>query len=149
MCRGRQGVVSLKLDHRPHDNSHRRQRFLERMELGEQNWLDACAGFVVWPETVTKRLDDMIGRHSDVRGAVLDHLRNGMKNSGDGAERRIGFLKAPDSVEVTKKFVCAVDEVNDHSRLPVSAISVQIRSHSCQGVEDLFVSLRVNSWIVS
>ena len=56
----------------------------------------------------------MIGCDAYVRRAVLDHLGDHMEHAGDSAERRIGFFEAPNAVEVTKQFVGAVDEVNDH-----------------------------------
>ena len=41
--RGGQRVVGLELDHRPHDDAHRRERLLERMELRPERGLDALA----------------------------------------------------------------------------------------------------------
>ena len=67
----RQRVVSLQLDHRPDDDSHCDERFFQRMELGPQRRLDAFARLVVPPQIVAKRLDDVIGGHTDVRRSLL------------------------------------------------------------------------------
>src|SRR5882762_2924711 len=84
------------------------------MKLGEQGSLNSCARFVAWPQTVAKRFDDVIGGYGDVRRIVFDHLRNHVEDAGHGAERRISFLEAANAVKVTKEFVGAVDEMNDH-----------------------------------
>ena len=80
--RGRsERIIGFELDHRPDDNTHRRQRLLERMELREQRGLDASAGLVVRPKPIAKRLDHMIGRDAKIRGAVLilNYLENGLQ----------------------------------------------------------------------
>ena len=64
--------------------------------------------------TVAEGFDYMIGGDTNMGGAVLDHFQDHAELAGDGPERRIGFSKTPDAVEVTKEFVGAVDEVNDH-----------------------------------
>src|SRR5206468_9119090 len=81
-----QGVVSFQLDHGPDHHSHCRERFLERVELREQRGLDALPGLVVGPEVVAERLDDVIGRHTDVSRSGLDHLQYRMQHAADGAE---------------------------------------------------------------
>src|SRR6267378_2275619 len=75
------------------------------MKLGEQGSLNSCARFVVWPHTVAKRFDDVIGGYGDVRRIVFDHLRNHVEDAGHGAERRISFLEAANAVKVTKEVV--------------------------------------------
>ena len=117
MRRGRQRIVGFDLDHRPHGHAHCNQRLFEWMELRAQNPLDAFAGLVLGPEIVAERFNDVIGRDSDVRRAVFEHLCHGMEHARHRAEWRIGFLEAPDAVEVTKQFVGAVNEVNDHKEL--------------------------------
>ena len=65
--RGRsERIISFELDHRPHDNAHRRERLLERMELREQRGLDACAGLVVRPKPIAKRLDHVVGGDAEI-----------------------------------------------------------------------------------
>src|SRR6266403_3472583 len=59
-------IISFELDHRPDDNTHSRERLLERMELREKRGLDAGAALVVRPKPIAKRLDHVIGSHSDV-----------------------------------------------------------------------------------
>ena len=78
---GRERVVRLELDHRPHDDAHRGQRLFERMELREQRRLDALAGLVARPEVVAERLDDVIGRDADVRRALLQHLQHRVQHA--------------------------------------------------------------------
>ena len=48
-----------------HDNTHRRRRLLERMELREQRGLDAGAGLVVRPKPIAKRL--VVGGDAEIR----------------------------------------------------------------------------------
>jgi hypothetical protein len=53
-----------------------------------------------------------------MRRAFLDHLQDGVKHAHNGAERSIFVLgKATEAIEVAEKFVCAVDEMNDHEAL--------------------------------
>jgi hypothetical protein len=86
------------------------------MKLRKECAFDPCARFVSGPETVAEGLYDVISCDPDVRRPVFDHLYNCTENSGHSAVGRIGFLEPPDSVEVTKEFVCAVDQVNNHRR---------------------------------
>src|SRR4029077_2375509 len=53
--RGRsERIIGFELDHRPDDNAHRHERFLERMELREQRALNAGASLVVRPKPIAK-----------------------------------------------------------------------------------------------
>src|SRR5437899_2181373 len=61
--RGGQGVVGLQLGHGPHRRAHGRNRLLQRVELRKERAVDAIAGLIARPETVTEGLDDVIGRH--------------------------------------------------------------------------------------
>jgi len=56
----------------------------------------------------------MISRDSDMRRFVLEQLHNSAQHAGHCTVRGIGFLEAPDAVEVTKEFVGAVDEMDNH-----------------------------------
>ena len=49
-----QRIIRFELDHRPHHNAHRRERFLERMELRQQRPLDPRAGLVTRPKPIPK-----------------------------------------------------------------------------------------------
>jgi hypothetical protein len=89
---GGQGVVRLQLDHRPHHDPHCRQCLLERMELREEGGLDTLAGLVARPELVAEGLDDVIGRDADVRGALLDHLEDGIEDAEHATEWRVVAL---------------------------------------------------------
>ena len=80
-----------------------------------QDCLDAVTGLVVWPQTVTERLDNVISRDPEVRRSTLEHLGNCTKHAPDRSVRGVRSLGAPDSIKVTKKLVCAVEQVNDHS----------------------------------
>ena len=84
------------------------------MNCERNDSLDAGAGLVVWPQTVAERLDHVIRGDSDMSCSILEHLRNRTEHARHRALRRIGFLEAPNPVEVTKEFVGAVDQVNDH-----------------------------------
>ena len=62
--RGRsERIIRFELDHRPHDNAHRRERLLESMELREQGALNAVAGLVTRPKPISKRLDHVVSGH--------------------------------------------------------------------------------------
>jgi hypothetical protein len=118
--RGCERIVGLQLDHRPDRDAHRGERLLERMELREEGGLDPIAGFVAGPELVSERLDDMIGRHADVRLSRLDHLQHGLQHADHGAERWIlALVEAAQPVEMAEQLIRTVDEVNDHARSSV------------------------------
>jgi hypothetical protein len=86
------------------------------VKLREQRGLDARGGLVAGPQSVAKRLDHVIGRHTDVRCSVLDHLEHRPKHANDGAERTIlALVEAAQPVEVAEQLVRAVDGVNDHA----------------------------------
>src|SRR5687768_9764511 len=88
------------------------------MELREQCWLDAVACLVTRPDTVAKRLDDVIGGNADVSCSLLDHLQQRLQHADHGAERPVLTLgKATQPVEVTEQLVRAVDKVHDHERI--------------------------------
>src|SRR3989449_551465 len=98
-------------------------RSLEWRELRAQGGLDAVPGLVAGPEPVAEGLDDVIGRHSDVGGALLDHLQDRVQHADDGAEALILVLgEATPAVELAEQLVGAVQEMNDH-RPPRSAIN--------------------------
>src|ERR1041385_6767764 len=92
----------------------RRKRVLERMKLREQRGLDAFAGLVTGPKSVTERLDDMVGRHANMGGALLDQPQHGMQHAGDRAIRRVLLLEPAQPVEVAEELVRPVDEVGYH-----------------------------------
>ena len=111
---GGQRIVGLELDHRPDRDAHRRERVLQRMELRQQRGLDPFAGLVACPQAVAERLDDMVGRHPEVRFAPLDHLQHGLQHADHRAERTVlSLVEAAQAVEVTEQLVRAVDEM-DH-----------------------------------
>src|SRR6185503_4678795 len=107
-------IVCLELNLGPHNHAHRDERFFEWSKLCLQCRFDACAGFVTRPQIVTKRFDDVVRGHTNMRRAVLEQLRHRRQHTRYGAERRISLLKAPYAVEVSKEFVCAVQQMNDH-----------------------------------
>jgi hypothetical protein len=119
--RGCQGVVRLELHHGPDGHSHGGERLFERVELREQRPLDALRRLVARPEAVSERLDDVIGRHADVRGSLLDHLQHGTEHAGRGGK---GPLLDPGdaakTVEVPEQLVRAVHEVYEHAQANAS-----------------------------
>src|SRR3712207_4627014 len=85
------------------------------MKLRPQHGFNTCARLVVGPQFVAKRLDDVIGRDTHVRGAFLNHLQYAIQHADDRAEGAIFvFRESPQAVEVAEQLVRAVDEVNDH-----------------------------------
>ena len=85
------------------------------MELSKQCWLDSFTGLVARPELVTKRLDDVIRCHANVRCSLFDHLQHTVEHAQHGAERLVfPFIESALPVEMTKEFVGAVDEMDDH-----------------------------------
>src|SRR5262245_48271145 len=59
----------------------------------------------------------MIGGHTEMSGALLDHLEHGIDHADDRAEGTISsFVEATRPVEVTEQLVGAVDQVDDHAR---------------------------------
>ncbi len=114
--RGRsERIIGFELDHRPDDNTHRRKRLLEGMELRVQRALDAGAGLVVRPKPIAKRLDYMVGGDADVRLPALDHLEDGLQHTYDSAVGAVfAFGEPAQAVEMTEEFVGSVDEIDDH-----------------------------------
>jgi hypothetical protein len=109
-CRRSERVVGLELHHRPHDYASRRENVFEQGELCQQVGLDAFAGFVVWPQSIAKRFDNVIGRDGDVRGAALHHAQNREENTSDrGDLPSIGIAGGRQRVVVPEQLVCAVD----------------------------------------
>jgi hypothetical protein len=51
------------------------------MELREKCGFDMGAGLVVRPQSITKRLDHVIGGDADVDVPVLDELENGLQDA--------------------------------------------------------------------
>src|SRR5207247_7481615 len=91
---------------------------LQRMELSEKRRLDALARLVIRPDTIAKRLDDVIGRDPDVSRSLLDHLQQSLQHADHGAERPVlSFVEATQAVEVPEELVGAVYEVDDHASL--------------------------------
>jgi hypothetical protein len=116
--RGCQGIVGFELDHRPHGDAHRGERFFQRVELGAQRGLDSCAGLVAGPQAIPERFDHVIGRDAEMSRTALDHLQHRLEHADDGAERTVyALIEAPQAVEMPKELVGAVDCVNDHAAL--------------------------------
>ena len=94
-ARRRERVVGLELDHRPHGDAERGERFFEQRKLRPQVRLDAVAGLVPGPEPVPERLDDVIGRHAHVRGAAVDHREDGREHAAHRADfAAVGIARA-------------------------------------------------------
>jgi hypothetical protein len=71
------------------------------VELREKCWLDAVAGLVAGPKTVAKRLDDVIGRNTDMTRSLLQHLEHGPQHAAHGAKRTVlALVEATQAVEL-------------------------------------------------
>ena len=93
--------------------------------MREKDRLDSLAGLVVGPKVVAERLDDVIGRNADVRGALLEHLQNGLQHADHRAEWAVlTLVEAAQPVKVPKQLVGAVYDVDDHAALCRSAEGV-------------------------
>jgi len=85
------------------------------MELREERALDSLRRLVAGPETVPEGLDDVVGRHTEVRRPLLDHFQHRMQHAGHGPERHIlTLVKAAPAVVVAEQLVRAVEEMNHH-----------------------------------
>lgn len=126
VCGRGEGVVRLEIDHGPHRHAHGGQGVLAGVKLCVQCRLDTLPRLVAAPELVAKRFDDVVRGDADVRRSPLHHLRDRMQHARDSAHVKIGALGSPQSVEVAKQLVRAVDEMNDHTdgRLLLSQLFV-------------------------
>ncbi len=112
---GGESIIRLELDHRPYGHPHGDEPVFQRLELRGEGGLDPLPRLVAGPERVAERFDDVIGRHADVRGPVLEHLEHGMEDANRRAEGRIiDFSGAPQAVEMAEQLVGAINQVNDH-----------------------------------
>ena len=84
--RGRQAVVGLLLDHRPHRDAEGAQAVFQERELRQQLGRHALAGLVPDPEVVAERLDDVIGGHAHVGGALFHHHQHGAEHAPGGGD---------------------------------------------------------------
>src|SRR2546421_4043117 len=113
--RGGERIVGFQLDHGPYRHSQRGERILERMKLREQRRLDPLTRLVARPKAITEGLDDVIGRHTEMRRPLLDHLQHGMQHAVYGAEGSIvAFVEAAQTIEVAEQLVRPVNQMNDH-----------------------------------
>ena len=112
---GGERIVGFQLDHGPYRHSQRGERILERMKLREQRRLDPVTCLVARPKSITEGLDDVIGRHAEMRRPLLDHLQHGMQHAVYGAEGSIvAFVEAAQTIEVAEQLVRPVNQMNDH-----------------------------------
>jgi hypothetical protein len=74
MCCRSECVVGFEFNHRPNGHAHRHQRLFQWVKLRAQYPFDAGSGFVVGPQTIAKRFDDVISCDADMRSAVLNHF---------------------------------------------------------------------------
>src|SRR5262249_45603011 len=89
---------------------------LERLELTQEQRVDALAGLVAGPEVVAKGFDDVIRRHPEMRGAALEHAEHRGHDATDGAQLlRCGALeRGRGREEVAEQLVGAVDQMDVH-----------------------------------
>jgi hypothetical protein len=75
-----------------------------------------------------------------MRCSVAEHLSNCTQYTGDRPEWWVGLTKTTDSVKVTEKLVCAINQLNDHDP-QITQISqiMQIRQMNCRSSAWLYV----------
>src|SRR6476660_6218378 len=66
-------IICLELHHRPDYDAGRGECVFEQRELRQKLGLDARTGLLARPQSVSERLDDVIGGDGDMRCATLDH----------------------------------------------------------------------------
>ena len=107
-------VVGLVLDHGPGGDTHRHQRVLEDRGLVQELRRHALARLVARPQVVAEALDDVVRRHADVGGALLQELQRRGEHT-DGGPVRPGILVPGGLPEVLpEQLVGAVDQVDLH-----------------------------------
>jgi hypothetical protein len=101
--------------------------FFEWVELSEKRGLDPIACFVTRPETVSKRLDDVIGRNADVYGAAFDHFEQRVEHAYDSTIGSIlALVEAAQTVEVPEQLVGSIHDVNDHIRCTADSVAAPL-----------------------
>src|SRR6187402_2469608 len=76
----------------------------------------------------------MVGRHSEMGRAFLEHAQDGAEHAVDGAKRMVRQLRPAKPVEMAKELVCAVDEMDDHASISCSIRGMSIRSRAVRRV---------------
>jgi hypothetical protein len=113
--RGGERIVGLELDHRPHGDTHRGERLFERVKLRPQRRIDAGGRLVAGPQSVSKRLDDVVGCNTQIRLSALDQFQDRLEHADDRAQGPVLPLgEAAQAIEVPEQLVGSVDDVNDH-----------------------------------
>ena len=114
--RGAQRVVRLQLHHGPNDHAEGAKPILEGFELDAQLSLDPVPYLVTRPEVVAERLDDVVGRHTHVGRAALQHPEHGGHHAPHC--RELVPLPVPCAlgkpVEMAEQLVGAVDDMDVH-----------------------------------
>ena len=90
-------VIGFKLDHRPDATPIAASASSSGWNCARSAGSIPRARFVAGIEAVAERLDHMVGRHADVRRALLDHLQHGVQDADHRGVRRIfAFVDAAD-----------------------------------------------------
>jgi len=114
---GRDRVVGLELDHRPHHEAERRGGALGELELRDQRLGQALAGLVAGEQLVAERLDHVIERDARVRDrALAEHHGQAAHQAADRAHLAAAGLRRRGAEPRPEQLVGAVDEVNLHGR---------------------------------
>jgi hypothetical protein len=108
------------------------------LKLREQNAIDTSARFVTGPKIVPKRLNDVIGRHTNMRRSFFQHTDRRHKNTGYGPQGWVCFLKPPDAVKMAKEFVRAVNEMNDKTVHRLHRLHTQEQGHQAGAGKNLW-----------
>jgi hypothetical protein len=120
------------LDHRPHREARRDQRFFHDRDLPEQLGRHPCAGLVSGPQVVAEALDDVVGRHTHVRSAIGHDLQRRSDDASRSVERaRVGVPGHLAEV-LAEQFVGPVDEMHAHGTNVVGRDPAKVVSRSRQ-----------------
>ena len=116
----RERVVSLEFHHRPNGDDSRQEDLFQQRKLGEKIGFDAFTGLVTRPQSVTKRLDNVIGSNRHVSSAVLDHPQHRPEDASHRA-----YLMASGAIPcrgnrvvVPEQLVSTVDQMDDQNAPP-------------------------------
>src|SRR3984957_7939138 len=109
-------VIRLKLDHRPHHDSHGLQRLFENRELREQLRSYAFTRLVSGIQIVAEGFHHMIGCDPKMGRAPIDHRPKGGQHTAHGADLMSAHIgRRRHGEKVPEQFVGPVDQVDVHA----------------------------------
>ena len=114
--RGRQRIVRFPLHHRPDRHAERRAARPRAAETARAGPARCRRRSCSRPQPVAERLDDVIGRHRDVRGAAGDHAQHRREHASHRADlHAVRVTRRRHRIVVPEQLVRAVDQVNVHA----------------------------------